>query len=320
MRNSINTNNLQETVVKIIINGKPVSTGFWAAPNCIITCAHSVEGEVTDLKVEWNNQVFPGLLDWKSDRDYPDLALIKVNIDSHPIVTLSEEVMIGDALYIFGYPLSPTNPIKLVSTGVTAIFESVSFLDKAKEQILLSFKEAQVSVGMSGSPLLNRQTGKVCGVVKSSRNEFTNMGGRATPSELIIANIPEIALFHNEQKKKSQRDLFEHFIDNPYQDILSPPFEWIFIPTGKVSINESLSDEGSWYEVPKFAISKYPITRNQYSNFVKEGGYENNRFWSDDQLHRWYIKNKLEYSWYNKSISGNCPQTDISYWEALAFC
>ena len=41
-------------------------------------------------------------------------------------------------------------------------------------------KEARSS-GFSGAPLLNRRTGAVCGIIRRTRNEETDLGGYAIP-------------------------------------------------------------------------------------------------------------------------------------------
>ena len=60
---------------------------------------------------------------------------------------------------------------------------------------------------------------------------------------------------------------------------------------------------------PPFAIAKYPVTNLQYSRFVEAGGYEDERWWSEDgwawrnghwdsqlpmEFHRWLARRSVE--------------------------
>lgn len=92
-----------------------------------------------------------------------------------------------------------------------------------------------------------------------------------------------------------------------------------------------------------FKISKYPITEYQYLQFIKEGGYIKNEYWSPNGI-KWKDKynielplywqkvlkntenNKYYYEYFktinNKklSVETNLPIVHISYYEANAFC
>ena len=87
-------------------------------------------------------------------------------------------------------------------------------------------------------------------------------------------------------------------------------------------------------QVNKFKISKYPITENQYLEFIESRGYERDNFWSENGL-LWKRENRVELPLYwikNKngyfkkinqelhSVKTNLPIIHISYYEAQAFC
>lgn len=57
---------------------------------------------------------------------------------------------------------------------------------------LLTFRSTQVVPGLSGSPVMNIRTRKVCGIVKRTRDETTNLGGRAVPSRIILNSVPNM--------------------------------------------------------------------------------------------------------------------------------
>jgi len=87
-------------------------------------------------------------------------------------------------------------------------------------------------------------------------------------------------------------------------------------------------------KIKKFSISKYPITEFQFLKFIKNGGYENKKYWSREG---WFWKQNnninLPLYWVNENneyfkilnntkfkIHTNLPICNISYHEAKAFC
>lgn len=109
--------------------------------------------------------------------------------------------------------------------------------------------------------------------------------------------------------------------------ILPPPFEWCYISAGKVTI-----EYGKWnvrgylvtthkdFIVDGFYLSKYPITNTQYEVFVKSNdGYCDERWWYfSESAKAWRLKNpKPKLSTFD---GADCPRTDISWYEAVAFC
>ncbi|MGB5710880.1 MAG: hypothetical protein WBM44_08200, partial [Waterburya sp.] len=57
---------------------------------------------------------------------------------------------------------------------------------------LMTFREEQVQPGFSGAPLLNRRTGKICGLIKRSRDIYTSLGGRGVSTKIIFEYFPEL--------------------------------------------------------------------------------------------------------------------------------
>lgn len=193
-------------------------TGFFVAPNLILTCAHVVQ-LAKDNPVE----VF-----WKAeDQNYTatvtqlyeapiDLALLKLQGDcwTHPCVELdSTEPNTNDDCYIFGYPKSRGNDY---SQGDSATFryEGISY---KQDIILYKLKQGQVNSGFSGSPLLNLQTGKVCGIVHLSRDESSDLGGRAVSAQVIQEKFPDIFRQNQEfhQQKPKGENPFEYGLPVP---------------------------------------------------------------------------------------------------------
>ncbi len=182
-------NLLQQCTVKLSVPGQSGwGTGFFVAPGLILTCAHVVKkANGQPVQVRWQNQE-----NWaeatveKSLPDPYDLALLRVTLltGAHPCVYLDEAVQSRDPLYLFGYPDQdfPNGcPVTAVCEGYTGDIPP-----------LIKFSQGQVRPGMSGSPLLNQRTGKVCGIVKFTRDRSVDLGGGAIPTQVILAQFLEL--------------------------------------------------------------------------------------------------------------------------------
>ena len=208
---------LQICTVRLNFAGSQ-GTGFFVAPNLIFTCAHVVKSAGDNpVQVFWQTQNQDYTATIKQLFPYPiDLALLELQEDilDHPCVELDRtEPNLNDDLYIFGYPKNSGDDY---SQGDSASFkyEGISF----KQDITLyKLKQGQVISGFSGSPLLNLQTGKVCGIVHLSRDESSDLGGRAVSSQVIQEKFPDIFLqnqqFH--QRKPKGENPFEYGLPVP---------------------------------------------------------------------------------------------------------
>ena len=181
---------LQQCTVKLTIPGTGWGTGFFVAPGLILTCAHVVrESNSQPIRVRWQSQE-----NWAEavvERSLPDpydLALLRVATPTDanpPCVYLDAAIESRDPLYLFGYPDQdfPNGcPVTFSCEGLTG-----------DEPPLIKFALGQVRPGMSGSPLLNQRTGKVCGIVKFTRDRSIDLGGGAIPAHVILDQFPETA-------------------------------------------------------------------------------------------------------------------------------
>lgn len=164
---------LPEAVVALTAPDGAVGTGFFIAPELVLTCAHVVRagdrvtaamrGGGVDLELfadpRWYRSKGP-------DGDGPDLALLRApkGLD-HSVVCLAAEVVPGDELWSFGHP-----------QGAYRAGESVSFRAEGPSLRASSAGETTVTLhhvtqgragpGFSGGPVLNWRTGAVCGVLR----------------------------------------------------------------------------------------------------------------------------------------------------------
>lgn len=196
---------LEQCTVKLKIpDKKGWGTGFFVAPGKILTCAHVVkDAGGNPVQVDWANQ--PATLEATVTgvfSDPYDLALLELKepISGHPCVYLDNAaktgraIQSGDELYTYGYPDDFSNgaPVTVLCEGVTGDQPSV-----------IKFKAGQVRPGLSGSPLLNRRTQKVCGIVKFTRDRSDDLGGGAIPVAAIFAKFNELV---DQQTQFHKRD------------------------------------------------------------------------------------------------------------------
>src|SRR5690606_32128020 len=89
---------------------------------------------------------------------------------------------------------------------------------------------------------------------------------------------------------------------------------------------------GQTFDVPAFAIAKYPITNAQYAKFIAAGGYNQRKWWTDAG---WQAR-ELGLTWDGKPTGkawtqprfwqdsewngAEFPVVGVSWYESVAFC
>jgi hypothetical protein len=178
---------LHRSTVKLTV-GREQGTGFFVAPGLILTCAHVVkEAGTTPIQVRWQHR--HDFAEATIERFLPDIdiALLRFNPPPNtnvPCVLLDAVVESRDPLYLFGYPDQD------FPNGCPATFNCEGLT--GDEPPLIKFQLGQVRPGMSGSPLLNQRTGKVCGVVKFTRDRSLDLGGGAVPVSTVLSQCREL--------------------------------------------------------------------------------------------------------------------------------
>ena len=72
--------------------------------------------------------------------------------------------------------------------------------------------------------------------------------------------------------------------------------------------------------VEKFAMSKYPITCQQYNLFIEDGGYSNEDYWNWSEVaHRFYLRNRHSITKYDRK-KNTMPASNVTWIEAVSFC
>ncbi len=184
-------------------------TGFFAAPNQVITCGHVVHG-AAQPRVWWQGREAPASVagavpplesvDDPGSYPLPDLAVLEVRGVAgwdHPCVRLaSGPLVLGGTpggLYLAGFTIEHGPGPAL--TGVTAEFES---LVTEGADTFVKLKRGQLLPGFSGSPLLDLSALAVAAVAESSRGKGADLGGFAVPAGALAAAFHVVARANQE--------------------------------------------------------------------------------------------------------------------------
>ncbi len=184
-----------------VSSSKTKGTGCFVAPHLILTCGHVIDEKVSEMTVYWNEQAYSAQIIKKLDNFDPDLALLQIDMSDHPCVYLYEGAIPSDTLYSYGYPehRSPNFP----DDGDSATFEYEGRTGSHAE--LLKFKAGQVAAGMSGAPLLNVRTGGVCGIIQTTRDRGSLMGGRGISTKTILQTFVQLKDLQEQFHQQSRR-------------------------------------------------------------------------------------------------------------------
>ncbi len=213
----------------VVSTSKSQGTGFFVAPGLVLTCAHVVKDAQenhTPVEVLWkaNGRKHSAEIEKYQEVAEIDLALLKIDLNDNPCVLLYGAVEPRNFLYSFGYP--DTEP-----EGASTTFESEGWAGGQLER--LKFKQGQARPGMSGSPLLNWETGGVCGIVQISYNISIHVGGTGLLTTVILQEFPEL---HEQQKQYHQQH--REWIDS--LDAVQRPriaLDWLTLsPEGPVEV------------------------------------------------------------------------------------
>jgi S1-C subfamily serine protease len=151
----------------------------------ILTNAHVVEDSVA-VSVGWPNRFDRSQLDAKvvaMNRDL-DLALLRVDGSHLPTVPIgsSTEACVGDAVIALGYPAG--QELGLDNLTVTRGLLSSVRGDSSTGRVLLQ-TDATVTLGCSGGPLFDLDTGTVIGVIQGKGIDLLQGFNFAIPTDRL---------------------------------------------------------------------------------------------------------------------------------------
>ncbi len=132
-----------------------------------------------------------------------------------------------------------------------------------------------------------------------------------TPQDRLIERLHRDALSHQERLTIGQ---YLAAFDDPRRGVgLTaqglPDIEWVEIPGGSVKLEEVKGP----FRVKSFRIAKYPVTNIQFQAFIDAyDGYGNSTWW--DGIAPSPAPSRS--TW----LEHNGPRTDVSWYEAIAFC
>jgi len=179
---------LQSCTVKLTIAQSTWGTGFFVAREKIITCAHVVQNYPKDIISVICQGQKPATARVENIKDEPiDLALLQVELlegEHPPCVLLDEECDPFNHMYVYGYS-------EQFSGGGSVTIECEGTV-KVQGVDLIKAKQGNIRPGLSGSPALNNQTGKVCAIVSQTRNRSTDLGGLLIPVSVVFGQFSEL--------------------------------------------------------------------------------------------------------------------------------
>lgn len=186
--------------------GRLLGSGFFVAPGWVMTAAHVVydlarDAELAVVSVTPSDQdVGTSAVDGEvvvrsapgtgtGVWPFPDIALVRLRPDrewvgQHPCVWLDDRHPVGTC-HAYGFPVR--------EPGVTPSGGPATFgFEGVTSDRYLQLKAGQAAPGLSGAPLVCPVQRGVVGVVVSSRDVYSDLGGLATPIAALLGDLPEV--------------------------------------------------------------------------------------------------------------------------------
>jgi Trypsin-like peptidase domain/CHAT domain len=199
--------------VRIDIGGQPNGSGFFISPAYVVTCAHVLDPY---LATSASARAKLSIVDTQGGKhdvlDAPrvslteDLALLQLAAadTTVAVVLLDDGFEVNDPLQSFGFPEKKPggDPTTFYVEGQTG-----------GDVPHIKFKQGQVLPGTSGSALLNLRTGAVCGIVRRTRNDKTDLGGYGIRASSLFSTFEDVPRLNAEANAADRRWLDSLTVD-----------------------------------------------------------------------------------------------------------
>jgi serine protease Do len=153
-------------------------TGFFVAPNRIVTNNHVVSGCTKDIQVRYSNRrAYTATISGQDSTN--DLVLLYTDMDNLSIATFYPRPRVGDQVASYGFPRSD-----ILSSSGNCTVGNVTSLTGPKDDTRFLQMSAPIQPGNSGGALLD-MSGSVVGVVAAQLSVLQNVNFAIQPSMVI---------------------------------------------------------------------------------------------------------------------------------------
>lgn len=190
---------MESALVRILSRDGGGGTGFFVAPGLVVSCAHVTRSGVgSRIALYYLGKLLDGVIELQEPKEIADDQAFT----SHPDISV---IAIDPAIAHECLRLDPTSPepqVRLHTRGFTKTLsqdpteEPATFTYEGRHAVpggwFLKLTAGEAVSGMSGGPLLDPVRGVVCGILKTSRQPSTDLGGWGIPISAVTDVLPDL--------------------------------------------------------------------------------------------------------------------------------